>query len=380
MTRDERWMRHALMLAARAKGETRPNPCVGAVIVSAAGELLGEGWHRRAGQPHAEVEAIRDARERGNETRGATMYVTLEPCNHQGLTPPCTQAVLDAGIARLVAAMRDPNSKAAGGLGHLRERGVEVASGVCEEDAMLLNAEFITFHALRRPLVTLKWAMTMDGCTSLDNGESFWITGEKAREQVHHSRAAHDAVLAGIGAVQRDDARLTVRVEGTTFKPLRVVLDSQLKLSATSAFAQARDGSRAVVVCGGAASAANESALRAGGVEVWRCGESGSGIDLGTLMQRLHAEQVQSLYVEGGRTVAGSFLAAGLVDRVQCWIAPKIFGGGTRPLGPVVFAQPLESVSAATIAHHTTVAQVGPDVILEGWITRHLFGKESGTP
>ncbi|MCC6546286.1 bifunctional diaminohydroxyphosphoribosylaminopyrimidine deaminase/5-amino-6-(5-phosphoribosylamino)uracil reductase RibD [Candidatus Sumerlaeota bacterium] len=366
---DEKWMRRALELAARAKGETRPNPCVGAVIVSADGRVLGEGWHRKAGEPHAEVNAIQDAQRNGNDTGGATFYVTLEPCNHFGRTPPCTAAIIAAGARSVVIAARDPNSAAAGGAQRLRDEGIEVASGVLEDEARLLNAEFFTFHGLKRPLVTLKWAMSADGCTSLENGESRWITGETARAEVHRRRALHDAVLAGIGTVMRDNARLTARDGASSFRPMRIVLDSGLKLSPGSAFAGERDGSRAVVVAAEDAPEERGKALKNVGVEVWRLPRN----DLRALLTRLHQEKIQSVVVEGGRTVAGSFIAAGLVDHVECWIAPRILGGGATHCGPIALKNPLAAMSGAGSLLHTRMSQFDGDILIEGWLSNHLF-------
>lgn len=361
-------MRRALELAARAHGRTRPNPCVGAVIVAANGEVLGEGFHRRAGMPHAEVEAITAARAAGRDVRGATIYVTLEPCNHTGRTGPCTVALLEAGIARVVIAQRDPNAVSGGGMERLRAEGLRIDTGLCEQEALLLNGPFNTFHRLKRPLITLKWAMTLDGCTSLPNGESKWITGEAARAEVHRRRAASDAVLAGIGTVLRDDARLSARLDDPDAPPppLRIVLDSMLRLPADSAFV--RDGSPAMVACCEAADESRERALRERGIEILRLKRGPHGISIPDLIFCLYSRGIQSVSIEGGRTAAGCFLEHRLVDRIEAWIAPKIAGGGAEHLGPIRLPNPLESINDALALQHTQITRHGDDLLVEGWL------------
>jgi diaminohydroxyphosphoribosylaminopyrimidine deaminase/5-amino-6-(5-phosphoribosylamino)uracil reductase len=371
---DRKFMLRALELAALARGMTRPNPCVGAVIVSPEGAVLGEGFHHRAGLPHAEVEALEAARVAGNEVRGATMYVTLEPCNHRGRTGPCSEAVIAAGIRRVVMAMRDPNAEARGGVERLREAGVEVAVGLCEAEALLLNPAFNTCHMLGRPLVTLKWAMTLDGCTSVGTGDSKWITGPEAREEVHRRRAGHDAVIAGIGTVLRDDARLSARVPGgVSFPPDRIVLDSTLRLSTLSAFVREEDGGRALVVCTEEAEAGREIALQEAGVEVLRLPRGKHGVSIPDLMRALHGRKVQSLYVEGGRILAGQLLEEGVVDRVEAWLAPKLAGGGAGHLGPTLMGNPLGTMAEAISLHHVSAVAFGGDLLVEGWQSSHLF-------
>ncbi len=368
-------MHRALELAARAIPDTRPNPAVGAVITTADGELLGEGYHRKAGMPHAEIEALNDARARGNSTHGATMYVTLEPCNHTGRTGPCSEAILKEGIARVCVAMRDPNGAARGGIERLRDAGVEVDFGLLESAALLLNPGFNTYHLLKRPLITLKWAMTLDGCTAVPGGDSKWITGEAARAEVHRHRAAHDAVLAGIGTVLNDQARLNARGVALPAGPplCRLVLDSQLRLPTDAPFIGPYGDSRAIVVCAEDADQGRQAALEAVGVEVWQVKRGPSGVSLPDLMIRLYEQGVQSLYVEGGRTVAGRFAEHSLTDRIEAWIAPKLAGGGAAHLGPMVRSEPLQLMSEASQLHHSRLRELGGDFLLEGWLTEHLF-------
>lgn len=361
---DARWMRRALELARLAEGFTRPNPAVGAVIVR-DGRAIGEGYHRRAGLPHAEVEALRSAI---GDVRGATLYVTLEPCNHTGRTGPCTEAVIAAGIARVVIAQPDPNPVASGGIARLRAAGITVDVGVCEGEARRLNAPFNIFHRERRPLVTLKWAMSADGCTATATAESKWITGEAARARVHEMRAHHDAVLAGAETVRRDDARLSARREGTAFEfaPLRLALSRSADIDPNSAFVRERLG-RAVVVCG-TAPATVRNALSSAGVELWELPLVEGFVAMHDLMARLHREGIQSLFVEGGRSVAGQFLAHGLVDRVAAFVAPRLIGGGAAHLGGIRLPEPIAAMDAARDLRETSIAVLGSDVLIEGWL------------
>ncbi|MBX3729400.1 MAG: bifunctional diaminohydroxyphosphoribosylaminopyrimidine deaminase/5-amino-6-(5-phosphoribosylamino)uracil reductase RibD [Candidatus Sumerlaeia bacterium] len=369
---DERHMRRALELARRAWGQTRPNPLVGCVL--ARGErVLAEGWHARAGQPHAEAVALAQATE---DPRGATAYVTLEPCAHHGRTPPCADALIAAGIARVVVAARDPNPKAHGGLDRLRAAGIAVESGLLETEAHLLNPGFHTLHRLKRPLVTLKWAMTADGCTSAAGGHAAWISSPESRRRAHVLRAEHDAMLVGVETALRDQARLTIRDAAVPPGPplLRIVLDAHLRLPPDHPFVQATE-SPAVVVCGADASVDHEQRLRAAGADVWRVETDahGTAIALPALLAALHARGVQALLVEGGRRVAGSFLTAGVVDRVAVFLAPKLIASGTESLGALRVADPPDTMLAAREMHHVTWTASGPDMLLEGWLTRELF-------
>lgn len=376
-------MRRALELARRAEGQTRPNPIVGAVI-SRDGRIIAEGWHERAGKPHAERQALAACVE---NPRGATLYVTLEPCCHQGRTPPCTVAVLDAGIARVVVAAMDPNPLARGGATTLRDSGVEVVTGVLGEQARLLNPAFHTFHALRRPLVTLKWAISADGCTSAAGGDSKWITGTEARTHAHLLRAQHDATLAGIETVLRDNARLSVRDAPTPPGPplRRVVLDSTLRLPPEHPFVTEQLGLPIVLAAGDGPEgdepgeetplAERAEALRDAGVEVRflpRAGD-GVGIEPGAVLELLAGLGVQSVLVEGGRRVAASFLAAGLADRVAAFVAPTVIGAGTETLSALLGAAPRGEMSAAIRLARPHWKTFGDDALLTGWIGSHLL-------
>ncbi len=374
---DERWMRRAVELARLGEGQTRPNPLVGAVLVAADGKAIGEGYHRAAGEPHAEVEALQDAQRKGHSPEGAAIHVTLEPCNHHGRTGPCTEALIGAGVARAVIAVRDPNRQAGGGVERLREAGIAVEVGVLREEVALLNPGFMTWHLLGRPLVTIKWAMTLDGCTSLAGGESKWITGEAARREVHRRRARHDAVLAGIGTVLRDGARLTARGMPPPPGPprFRAVLDSRLRLAPAAPFLEeAEDASVPLVFCSEYAEESHADALRHAGAEVIRVGADGQGrLAAAEVLAALGTRGVQSVYVEGGRTVAGHLLGRGVADRVEAWLAPVLAGGGEAHLGPITVPAPPGAMADAWRLRRTTLHRVGEDWVAEGWLSGHLF-------
>lgn len=364
-------MRRAIDLARRSVGHTRPNPNVGALILK-NGEVVGEGWHRQAGQAHAEVEALRSC---SVDPRGATMVVTLEPCNHTGRTGPCSEAVLRAGIARVVIAQPDPNPVSGGGIERLRAAGVDVLVGIEQALALQLNPAFNTFHMLGRPFVTLKWALSADGCTSCQSGQSFWITGEPARRRVHQMRTLCDAVLIGIETALQDNARLTIR--GIEIPPgpprRRIVLDSTLRLPVDHPLVTETQGT-ATIACSEDAPEDRERALLEAGADVWRLETNRDGRpSMHALMARLREEGVQSLLVEGGRHIAGQILAHGFADRVAAFLAPTLIGASDQPLGALLLPNPPETMQDAPRLHHVRTETLGDDVLLEGWITRHLF-------
>jgi diaminohydroxyphosphoribosylaminopyrimidine deaminase/5-amino-6-(5-phosphoribosylamino)uracil reductase len=332
--RDAGYMRLALRLARRSAGRTAPNPMVGAVLVR-GGRILGQGWHRRAGGPHAEIEALMDARDRGHAVAGATLYVTLEPCSTVGRTPPCTTALTAARLRRVVVATMDPNPRHAGrGYGMLRRRGLRVDSGLLACEAQRLNEAFFHWIVHRRPWVTVKAAMTLDGKIATRGGESKWITGARARAAGMRLRAGADAIVAGIGTVLADDPSLTVRSlkqRERRWQPLRVILDS---LGRTPLKARVvRDGwaCRTIVVVTRQAPARRRAAL-ARQVRVWVAPRGRAGIDLRWVLGRLGAEGVTSLLVEGGGEVSAAFLGGGVAHRVVFFYAPKVLreAGGRR--------------------------------------------------
>jgi len=301
--------------------------------------VVGEGWHERAGEPHAEIHALRAA---GGRARGATAYVTLEPCSHQGRTGPCALALVEAGVARVVVAMQDPNPRVAGqGIARLREAGVEVAVGVLEEQALALNPGFVMRMSHGRPFVRLKMAMSLDGRTAMRSGESQWITGPQARREVQRLRARSSAILTGVETIIFDNARLTVRPEQlelpagealTTRQPLRVVVDSRLRLPLAAACL--RELGRTLVVTLKGHDPERCERLQAAGAEVVAMPAGADGrIDLDALLRHLAAaEQANEVLLETGATLAGAMLAAGLIDEMQLFVAPTLLGGEARPL------------------------------------------------
>lgn len=323
---DAAHMARALRLAERGIGTTDPNPRVGCVV--ADGErVLGEGFHAYAGGPHAEIVALRAAE---GSAGGATAYVTLEPCSHHGRTPPCADALIEAGVRRVVYAVADPNPRVNGsGASRLAAAGVSVEGGLLEAEARALNAGFFSRMQRGRPFVRLKLAASLDGHTALASGESRWITGAAARADVQRLRARSSAILTGIGTVLADDPRLDLRLPGASRQPLRVVLDRRLSLPATARLLEP-PGSVLVFTTAAAAGSAGEIAAR--GARVEALPESGRGLDLAAALRRLAALEVNELLVEAGPTLAGALLEAGLVDEVVLYLAPVLLGVEARPL------------------------------------------------
>ena len=327
---DESFMRPALALARRGYGTTSPNPMVGAVLVK-GGRIIGQGWHHCAGEPHAEIEALRDAERRRNSPKGATLYVTLEPCCTHGRTPPCTVAIKAAGIKRVVVAAKDPNPKHAGrGFRILRRAGIEVEHGVLAEEATKLNEAFNHWIVQRTPFVTVKAAMTLDGKIATASGESKWITGEEARAEGMRLRAGSDAILVGVNTVLADDPSLTVRetpkTKIQTSRLRRIVLDSQARTPLKAKVVSDEFAALTTIVVGKGAPARRIAAL-AKRAQVWTAPLRGGRIDLRWVLKRLGGEKVTSLLVEGGGEVNASFLLGGFAQRVAFFYAPKILGG-----------------------------------------------------
>lgn len=342
-------MRRAVALAARGRGTTSPNPVVGCVVTDAAGRIVGEGFHAYAGGPHAEVVALREA---GTRARGGTAYVTLEPCAHTGRTGPCVQALLEAGIARVVVAVPDPNPIAAGGAELLRAAGVEVVTGVLAEEAERVNAEWLTFMRSGRPHVTWKFAATLDGRSAAADGTSQWITSPEARADVHRLRAAADAIVVGVGTVLADDPRLTARPPRPGRPLLRVVVDTE---------GRTPPGARVLNDEAPTLLAVAEDALASPpGAETLRLPRGAGGLDLRALLAALHARRIVSVLLEGGPTLAGSFLAQGLVDRVVGYLAPALLGAGAAALGPAGVG----TIGEIHRLEFEDVTPVGPDLRL----------------
>lgn len=364
-------MRRALELAGRARGRTSPNPLVGAVVVQ-EGLLVGEGYHRRAGAPHAEVQALAAA---GDRARGATVYVTLEPCAHHGRTPPCTEALIAAGVRRVVAAMIDPNPRVAGrGLAALEVAGIATQVGLLEDEARQLNETYLHYITTGRPFVLLKWAMTLDGKTATSAGDSHWISNVASRRLVHRLRDEYDAVMVGVGTVLRDDPRLTARLaefgemppEGTERQPLRVVVDSQARTPPRAQVLQPHGGPPTLVAVLEQAPAARRAALQEAGAEVLILPERKGRVDLVALMEVLGRREITSVLVEGGGTLHAGLLAAGVGNKVVAFIAPKIIGGAAAPTpveGPGVSV-----LSEAVLLTRLAARELEGDVVVEGYL------------
>lgn len=362
-------MLQALTLARRGEGLTRPNPAVGALVV-AAGSIVGQGFHPQAGQPHAEIFALRDA---GSRALGADLYVTLEPCCHTGRTPPCTDAILAAGIRRVVIGTLDPNPRVAGrGCEQLRNAGLEVVVGVCASDCRYLIAPFAKHVLTGLPHVTLKAAMTLDGHIATTTGASQWITGAASRERAHRLRQRSDAIMVGIGTVIADNPRLTTRLSDDAAKnPLRIVVDSRLRTPVAAAVLASAEPAATVVATTPSADTAAEAALRAHGAEVLRVPGNTERVDLPMLLQMLGARGVQSILLEGGAHLNHAFWHAGLVDRALFFLAPIVLGGGGTP----VFAGPgVATLGAATRLSEVRVERLGDDILIEGEVRACLQG------
>ena len=361
MTTDLHWMARALTLAARGRGLTSPNPMVGAIVVR-DGVVLAERFHERAGDAHAEAAALADA---GERARGATLYVTLEPCNHVGRTPPCTEAIIRAGVRRVVAATRDPNPRVrGGGAAALTAAGIAVETGCLEAEARALNRAFLTAVERQRPHVTVKWAMTLDGRIAAFDRASHWITGEAARREVHQLRSQSDAVVTGIGTVLADDPALTVRLpEPWPREPYRVVVDSRARLPLDAALLATGSRARILAAVGEAAPPQRVAALESAGVTVLQCKSREGRVDVIDLCARLLALDVIAVLLEAGSELTGAFVQARLVDRVAAFVAPKLLAGAQAPAPAAGPGLPLD---AALQLAALTARPLGTDWLLEG--------------
>lgn len=343
-------MRRAVALSARALGATAPNPVVGCVILDAAGQVAGEGWHQRAGGPHAEVHALLAA---GERARGGTALVTLEPCNHTGRTGPCAKALIEAGVARVVFAVADPSPTASGGAQTLRAAGIDVGEGLLAEEAETVNAAWLTSVRKSRPFVRWKYAATLDGRIAAADGTSRWITSPEARADVHRLRAEADAVVVGSGTLTADNPHLAVRgIDGAT-QPLRVVVDTRAR---TTAGARVLDDAAPTLIAVG--KDADTSHLR--GVDIVRLpyAPEGGGVDVRALLAELLARGVRAVLLEGGPTLAGAFVAAGSVDIVTAYLAPTLLGAGPAALE----GAGITTLTQALRLDVTAVDRIGPDL------------------
>jgi diaminohydroxyphosphoribosylaminopyrimidine deaminase/5-amino-6-(5-phosphoribosylamino)uracil reductase len=381
---DADWMAHASRLALRGEGAVGPNPLVGAVVVR-DGKLLGEGWHERWGGPHAERNALAHCTE---SPAGSTVYVTLEPCCHHGKTPPCTEALIEARVARVVVGLTDPNPLVAGrGIAQLRAAGVEVTTGVLADELARQNRVFLKFITERRPWVVMKSAMTLDGKIATASGHSHWVTGPEARQRVHEMRRRYMAIMVGIGTVLADDPMLNCRLplqptteqpagtscrmvslDGSSRQPIRIVVDSLAHTPLESKLVQTARPQRTVLAHTIDAPAERLEALRAAGVETWLCTSSEGHVDLDDLMVQAAAAGIDSILLEGGGMLNAGMLRAGEVDEVACFIAPKFVGG--RDAKTPVEGRGVVTMDEAWPIEGLEVEHVGQDLLVTGLIPK----------
>lgn len=353
-------MRAALALGRRALGNAWPNPAVGCVLLGAAGSVIGRGWTQAGGRPHAETEALRRA---GSSAKGASAYISLEPCDHHGQTPPCSKALIDAGITRAVVAIEDPDARVRGkGIAALRAGGIETIVGVLAEEAEEVNLGFFLKQREHRPLVTLKLATSLDARIATASGDSQWITGETARAWAHLLRARHDAVAIGIGTALADDPRLTCRLPGLpTRPPARIVFDSHLRLPADGNLAAGAGDGPVLVITGEGADKERAEKLQACGITVIEVGRDADGRPDVTASLRAVADTgITRLLVEGGGILAASMLRAGLVDRISWFRAPRAIGGDGLP---AIAPFGIERLAGAPAFVRTALDQAGPDIL-----------------
>lgn len=364
---DQKYMRIALELAECGCGWAAPNPMVGAVVVK-DGRIIGKGYHERYGQPHAERNALADCTESPN---GADLYVTLEPCCHYGKQPPCVEAVLEAGIRRVIIGSDDPNPLVAGkGIQFLREHGVTVTEHVLKKECDALNEVFFYYIQTGLPYVVMKYAMTLDGKIAAYTGESKWVTGKAAREHVQQLRHRYSAIMAGVGTVLADDPLLTCRMEGGK-DPVRIICDSALRTPVTAqVVATASQVPTILATC--CTDARRHAPYEKAGCRILAVGEQDGQVDLRELMRRLGQEKIDSILLEGGGTLNWSALKSGIVRKVQAYIAPKIFGGQSAktPVEGTGFPSPAEAV----VLKRSTLIRLGDDFLIESEVDSSVYG------
>lgn len=368
---EEKYMRRAIELAKKGSGHVNPNPLVGAVIVR-DGEIIGEGYHECYGQLHAERNAIANAKKRGNSLEGSTIYVTLEPCCHYGKTPPCTEAIIEEKIARVVVGSDDPNPLVSGkGFQMLREKGIEVIPHFLKEECDAMNHVFFHYIRTGTPYVAMKYAMTMDGKIACYTGDSKWVTGEESRAHVQTLRNHYKGIMAGIGTVLADDPMLNCRIEGGR-DPIRIIADSHLRIPMDSQLVRTAGQQPLIVACLPDADEEKAAQLREKGVEVLRIPgvttaditeEQKEVISLPVLMKELGARKIDGILLEGGGQLNESALQAGIVDRIYCYIAPKIFGGAQAKTP--VEGQGLTRAADAWKFNRIGMQEFGQDILLE---------------
>jgi len=359
---DRHYMRLALDLARKAEGQTNPNPVVGAVLVK-SGEVVAKGYHKKAGLPHAEIIALRKA---GGKARGADLYVNLEPCCHHGRTPPCTEAIIAAGIKRVILGIRDPNRLVSGrGIRFLRNQGVEVVTGVLKRDCEKINESFIKYITTGRPWVILKSAFSLDGKIATRTGDSRWITGSKARAYAHRLRSKVDAVLVGAETVRVDDPQLTVRPKKKGMhNPVRIIVAGKNTISISAKIFNNAHKERVIYAASASLSSARKKKLKEIGVEVLLVKHKKEQVDLPLLMDKLGEMEITSIMIEGGSEISGNALKEKLIDKVICFLAPKIIGGKNAP-GPVG-GQGIAKLKDSIQIKEMSVEKLGNDLVIEG--------------
>ncbi len=356
---DERHMRHAIDLAKKGQGWTNPNPMVGAVIVK-DGHVIGEGYHHRCGEYHAERNALACCTE---NPAGATLYVTLEPCCHTGRTPPCTEAILEAGISHVVVGSRDPNPQVSGGgINFLNKHGITVTENYLREECDAINKVFFHYITTKTPYIAMKYAMTADGKIATYTGLSKWITGREARDHVQRLRHQYTGIMVGIGTVLADDPLLNCRINGMRH-PIRIICDSNLQIPLASQICRTAKQYRTIIACSKSAAKERQSALEDLGITVLRTAGTSGKIDLSTLINTLGDMEIDGILLEGGGTLNEAMLQAGLVQKVYCYVAPKLFGG--QEAKTPVEGQGVSSPTAGIRLSAPCVSVIGDDLLLE---------------
>ncbi|MGE5630210.1 MAG: bifunctional diaminohydroxyphosphoribosylaminopyrimidine deaminase/5-amino-6-(5-phosphoribosylamino)uracil reductase RibD [Caulobacteraceae bacterium] len=361
---DSFYMKRAIELAGRGYGTTNPNPLVGAVIVK-NGAVIGEGWHERAGCPHAEINAINNATE---DVEGSTIYVNLEPCSHFGRTPPCAAELVKRKFKRVVVAMEDPNPLVSGkGIQLLKENGIEVTVGINRLEALMLNDIFIKYISSETPFVLLKSAMTLDGKTATRTGDSKWISGEASREYVHRFRNRYSSILVGLNTVVKDNPELTARLEGVKNRnPVRVVIDSLGRIPDDARVLDTDEHKRTIIATTTAIHRDKAELLKSKGIEIIVTDAPDARVNIEQLLKELYKMGIDSLMVEGGGTTAASFLEAGLIDKVALFISPVIIGGTAVPTP--VMGSGVDYIRDGYRLKHQSVTIIDRDVLVEGYI------------
>jgi diaminohydroxyphosphoribosylaminopyrimidine deaminase/5-amino-6-(5-phosphoribosylamino)uracil reductase len=361
---DEKYMKIALDLAEKGRGLVSPNPVVGAVIVK-KGKIIGEGYHKMYGEDHAEVDAFKNADE---EVEGAVMYVTLEPCSHYGKTPPCADLIIKKKISKVIIGTLDPNPLVAGnGVKKLKEAGIEVKVGVLEDECRKVNEIFMKYISEKTPFVLMKTAMSLDGKISTYTGESRWISGEESRKQVHELRAKYSAIMVGVNTVIQDDPELTCRIEGGR-NPIRVILDSKLRIPITSKIVESAKEIKTIVVATNKAPKKNGIMLEKKGINILLTNEIEGRVDIKDLMKKLGELNIDSVLLEGGSSLNFSALEQEIVDKVQIYIAPILLGGDMSK--STVGGKGVEHLKDAFRLKNIITQTVGEDLLIEGYVEK----------